>query len=91
MSEEFLFGLKGSTDWSLPADWREVSRKFDAALDLIEYCFADFDRMENLKVSDLGDVIAAVEFCGETLAGCVHHERRLHHDGVLGHVSPVPG
>jgi hypothetical protein len=66
MSEQFLFGLNGSTDWSLPADWREVSRKFDAALDIIDYCFADFDRMENLKVSDLGDVIAAVELVRET-------------------------
>ena len=66
MSEQFLFGLKGSTDWSLPADWREVSRKFDAALDLIEYCFADFNRMESLKVSDLGDVMAAVELIRET-------------------------
>ena len=66
MSEQFLFGLNGSTDWSLPADWREVSRKFDAALDIIDYCFTDFDRMEGLKVSDLGDVVAAVELIRET-------------------------
>jgi hypothetical protein len=66
MNENLLFGLHGSTDWSLPSDWREVSRKFDAALDVIEFCFADFDRMENLKVTDLGDVISAVELVRNT-------------------------
>jgi hypothetical protein len=66
MNENLLFGLHGSTDWSLPSDWRDVSRKFDAALDIIDFCFADFDRMENLKVTDLGDVIAAVELVRNT-------------------------
>jgi len=56
-----LFGLKGSTDWSVPSDWREVSAKFEAAMDVIEYCHQSFDRMDFLKVSDLGDVIQAIE------------------------------
>lgn len=58
-------GLRGSTDWSLPEDWRLVSTKCDAALEIIRYCHTDANRVSTLSLTHLGDVTSAIQLIRE--------------------------
>lgn len=54
--------IYGSSDWSVPADWREITPKFDAAVRIIRYCVEDDARYSGMSITQLGDAISAVEY-----------------------------
>ena len=54
--------LMGLSDWSVPADWREITPKFDAAVQIIRYCVEDDARYDGMTIAQLGDAIAAVDY-----------------------------
>ena len=61
-----LGGLNGSTDWSLPSDWRLLPQKVESAFNIISYCHQDYSRISALRVVDLGDVLSAIDLVRAT-------------------------